>query len=159
MDDSTNRWSALQPTLNLSAHQQNLLFAALNSNNISDLDTDLSTSNNMTFTDSPVQQTSASATVPSFDDSPFVDYEYDFDAEADGNFEYDFNPASDMMVGNIAGTSSSEGDGDLHDKRSHPDDEGDENEGGGKRREGEDKTARKPGRKPLTSEPTSVRGS
>lgn len=120
----------------------------------------------MAFTDSSVQQqapalapASASAAMPSFDDSPFVDYEYDFDAEADGAFEYDFNPDSSMMMGNVAGTSSSEGDGDLHDKRSHPDDDddGDEREGGGKRREGDDKTAKKPGRKPLTSEPTSVR--
>lgn len=49
---------------------------------------------------------------------------------------------------------------DVHEKRSHPDDEDDEGsptENGSKRRESTDKVPKKPGRKPLTSEPSSKR--
>jgi len=59
------------------------------------------------------------------------------------------------MIGKLPG-SSSDGDTETHDKRQHPDDDDDDEEdGGGKRREG-DKGSKKPGRKPLTNEPTSV---
>ena len=64
------------------------------------------------------------------------------------------------MIGDLPGTPSN-GDADVHDKRGHPeDDDEDEEDGGGKRREGstDEKTSKKPGRKPLTSEPTSVSG-
>ena len=107
----------------------------------------------MSFNDSPVQQAPGSATLNGFDESPFIDYDYDFDGDA--GFDYDFgNDANDLMIGKLPG-SSSDGDAEAHDKRSHPDDEDDE-EGGGKRRESDDKLSKKPGRKPLTSEPTSV---
>ena len=48
------------------------------------------------------------------------------------------------------------GNGDLHDKRKCMDDQDEDDEGGGKRREGEDKVSKKPGRKPLIEPPTSV---
>lgn len=106
------------------------------------------------FTESPLQAP-GSGTLNGFDDSPFIDYDYEFDA--DGSFDYDFsNDSQGQMIGKLPG-SSSDGDADVHDKRSHPDDDGDEEEGGGKRREGDEKTTKKPGRKPLTSEPTSKR--
>ena len=65
-------------------------------------------------------------------------------------FDYDEN---DRMIGDLPDDPAS----DLHDKRKSIDGEDDDDEGGGKRREGADKTAKKPGRKPLTSEPTSKR--
>jgi len=108
------------------------------------------------FTESPLQQAPGSGNLNGFEESPFLDYDYEFDA--DGSFDYDFANGSvdGLMIGKLPGTSS-DGDADTHDKRSHPDDEGeDDEEGGGKRRESEGKGAKKPGRKPLTSEPTSV---
>jgi AP-1-like factor len=151
---------SINPGFNLSARQEELLFAALNSNN------KLPNSSNpapkpldsiamapASLTASPLQA-SASGTLNGFEESPFIDYDYDFDP--DGSFDYDFNNDSQgQMIGKLPGTSS-DGDADTHDKRSHPDDDGEEEEGGGKRREGDEKTGKKPGRKPLTSEPTSV---
>lgn len=61
------------------------------------------------------------------------------------------------MIGSLPGDSP---EGESNEKRKSPDEDGDEDEeGGGKRREGDDKQAKKPGRKPLTSEPTTVRSS
>lgn len=76
------------------------------------------------------------------DDSPYLD----FDIDGDGDESYDFD-GNGQMIGDIPG--------DLHEKRKSFDGN-DDDEGGGKRREGEDKSGKKPGRKPLTSEPTTV---
>ncbi|KAI9743039.1 MAG: DNA-binding transcription factor yap1 [Claussenomyces sp. TS43310] len=151
--------STQRPNFILSPHQQNLLFAALNSNKASNTDavTQKPPSNSgvMSLTESPVQQAPDSGTLNGFEESPFVDYDYDFDP--DGSFDYDFsNMSQDQMIGNLPG-SSSDGDAESHDKRGHPDDDDNDDEGGGKRREGDDKGSKKPGRKPLTSEPTSKR--
>jgi AP-1-like transcription factor len=147
------------PNFILSPHQQSLLFAALNSNKAPALDTTLqqpsidSTMAPTSFNESPLQAPS-SGTLGGFEESPFIDYDYDFDA--DGGFDYDFGIDSHgQMIGKLPG-SSSDGDADTHDKRSHPDDEDNDEDGGGKRREGDDRSGKKPGRKPLTSEPTSV---
>lgn len=151
--------------LKLSAEQEEALFAALNSNKEAVFkttslppSTDPIAMAPSAFSESPMQgQAPGSGELGGFDDSPFVDYDYEF--EQDGSFDFgDFNDAQGEMIGQLPGTSS---DGDehsenFHDKRSHPDDDGDDEEGGGKRREGEEKTSKKPGRKPLTSEPTSV---
>ena len=75
------------------------------------------------------------------DDSPYLDF--DIDGEDDA---YDFD-SNGQMIGDMPG--------ELHEKRKSFDGNEDD-EGGGKRREGEDKTGKKPGRKPLTSEPTTV---
>lgn len=149
----------INPSFTLSKRQEELLFAALNSNNkTSNIDTsDLQSSDNASMapgslTESPLQAP-GSGTLNGFEESPFIDYDYEFDA--DGSFDYDFsNDSQGQMIGKLPG-SSSDGDADTHDKRSHPDDD-DEEEGGGKRREGDEKANKKPGRKPLTSEPTSV---
>lgn len=147
------------PNFTLSSRQEELLFAALNSNNLDTTGTQLPASSNSienmstsAFNESPIQAP-GSGTLNGFDESPFIDYDYEFEGDDSFNFEFN-NDSQGQMIGNLPGTSS-DGDADNHEKRSHPDDE-DEEEGGGKRREGDDKSSKKPGRKPLTSEPTSV---
>ena len=81
------------------------------------------------------------------DKSPFLDYEFD-------ETNIDWDPDTENLFGNLPETLN-EDDGDLHDKRKNHEDERDEEENGNKRREGEEKSAKKPGRKPLT-EPTTV---
>lgn len=154
MDTTTVKPDTTNPNFTLSARQEQLLFAALNSNRASNIDTSFPQSAMApgSFTESPLQAP-GSGTL-GFEESPFIDYDYEFDAE--GSYDYDFaNDSQAQMIGNLPGTSS-DGDADTHDKRSHPEDDGDEDEGGGKRREGDEKSSKKPGRKPLTSEPTSV---
>ena len=101
-------------------------------------------------------------------ESPFQDYDYDFGSGPDSSFDFDFaNGASGQMIGDLPNLSpgndsndsskatSPENDG--AEKRSYPDeDEGDREENGNKRRESEGKVPKKPGRKPLTNEPSSV---
>jgi AP-1-like transcription factor len=79
------------------------------------------------------------------DDSPYL--EFDIDGEGDDSFDFD---GQGQMIGDLPETT-----GELHDKRKSIDGK-DDDEGGGKRRESEDKSGKKPGRKPLTSEPTTV---
>lgn len=98
---------------------------------------------------SPVQETPGSGQLGSFDESPFLDYELD-----DGNFDWD--NSGDLLFGDLPGAESY-GDGEHHDKRKASMDDEDEEEGMSKRREGDDKTAKKPGRKPMTGEPTTKR--
>lgn len=161
---TTNGFHA--PNFILSPHQQDLLFAALNSNRNTATDQQQQNGDSQTIapaafdnnaTASPLQAP-GSGSLANLDESPFIDYDYDFDNEASYG-EYDFsNLPQGQMIGNLPGTSS---DGDAaanesHDKRSLSDDEENDDEPDGKRREGDDKTSKKPGRKPLTSEPTSV---
>lgn len=91
-----------------------------------------------------------------FDDtSPYLDY-----LDGDTSLNFDSNDlGGEDMFGSAPGprTESSGSDkGDKADKRKSPDDYDDDEEGDPKRREGDDKMAKKPGRKPLTSEPTTV---
>jgi len=154
----------------LDATQQDLLLAALASNNqnpndlfSTNMESKPATLNNSqyqypvdgvdpTFFTSPQQATPANAfSTVGMDDSPFVDY-----LDGDNSFDFD-NADGDLMIGALPGGSPSSRSGeDSSDKRKSPDDDADDDEGGGKRREGEDKQAKKPGRKPLTSEPTTV---
>jgi AP-1-like factor len=105
------------------------------------------------FFTSPQQSTPASAynNVGGVEESPFGDY-----LDGDTNFDFDNADNGDLMIGALPGDSP-DNEGEASEKRKSPDDDGEEEEGGGKRREGEDKQAKKPGRKPLTSEPTTVR--
>ncbi|KAK3316147.1 transcription factor PAP1-domain-containing protein [Apodospora peruviana] len=146
----------------LTPQQQNLLFAALNSNKPGAPST-VATSNSamnlspLAFDGSPTQGLDA---IDSFQNSPDLDYEYDFGAP-DSSFDFSFNDTDQpKMIGDLptapSTTSSGSPEGDSPDKRSHPDDDEDEN-GDAKRREGGDKIAKKPGRKPLTTEPSSKR--
>lgn len=89
---------------------------------------------------------SASLTNMGFDESPFLDYGLD-----DGNIDWDIN---DDLIGPLPGASAEEEE--SGDKRKSPGDADEDDDGGGKRRESDDRIGKKPGRKPLTSEPTSV---
>lgn len=155
MDATTANPNFISPNFKLSAEQEELLFAALNSNkSTSPLSKDHLSMAPTAYTESPLDGL-GSIPLGNFDESPFIDYDYEFDAEA--GFDYDFaNDSQAQMIGELPGTGSSDGEAEGNDKRSHPDDEDDNEEGGGKRREGDEKVSKKPGRKPLTSEPTSV---
>jgi AP-1-like factor len=141
----------------LTPQQQSLLFAALNSNRPSDAaqPTNGFNMSPVRFNGSPIQADGLS----SFQNSPDLDYEYDF-AGADSSFDYYDDAGQAKMIGDLPGAKralkSESGDAESPEKRSHPDDE--EEEGpGAKRRDSEEKMAKKPGRKPLTTEPTSKR--
>jgi AP-1-like transcription factor len=133
----------------LTPQQQSLLFAALQSNKPSTMSPGSNTS--------PAQGTDLSG----YQESPYLDYDYSFDGP-DSSYDFSFdNDAAPKMIGDLPGTGGSKDAsespaGDSPDKRSHPDDEEDEEENGPKRRESTEKVPKKPGRKPLTSEPTSV---
>jgi AP-1-like factor len=168
---STGTGGTLPPNFLLTPQQQNLLFAALNSNKQqlsgSSVDNSLTVSPT-TFRNSAGQQKPATAT--GYQESPFLDnYDYDF-----GDSGFDFSFASEdqpSMIGDLPAAStepnnnsgsvalSDSPETDTPEKRSYPDDEDDEDSPGGdhKRRESTDKVPKKPGRKPLTSEPSSVR--
>ena len=95
---------------------------------------------------SPPEEAPGSGTL-GVDDSPFLDYELE-----DGQFDWD--NSQDNLFPDLPGMDSAEGD--HHDKRKASIDSDGLETGASKRREGEEKTAKKPGRKPLTAEPTTV---
>lgn len=103
---------------------------------------------------SPVQETPGSGLLDSFDDSPSLDFEN----LEDGNFDWD--TTGEQLFGDLPGGEYNDDEHENHDKRKASIDDEDEEEGASKRREGDDKTvkkaAQKPGRKPLTGEPTTV---
>jgi hypothetical protein len=143
----------------LTPQQQTLLFAALNSNRPptgpSAAGFNMSP---MQFDGSPVQGADA---LSSFQNSPDLDYDYDF-AGPDSSFDFPYDdPNQPKMIGDLPGAKREPGsdsaDNESPEKRSHPDDDDDDDENGSaKRRESEEKVAKKPGRKPLTTEPSSV---
>lgn len=140
----------------LTPQQQNLLYAALNSNRKGNTPVNSAmTVSPLQFNGSPLQENFGS-----FQGSPDFDYDYDF-AGADSTLDFSFNDGNQpKMIPDLPGTSDggkseSPDDTESPDKRSHPDDEEDEARGA-KRRESEDRVAKKPGRKPLTTEPSSV---
>ncbi|EKG11847.1 Basic-leucine zipper (bZIP) transcription factor [Macrophomina phaseolina MS6] len=170
--------------LYLSPNQQDLLMAALNSNNPNGhpvKSSNFPAGHSAKTSDASQQQPfSLDGLDPTFfppdgsaadfgnfnlDESPYADF-----LDGDGTFEFDPNDTSDLLIGSLPGDQNQQGqsksptqrsaddDTETGDKRKSPADDHDEDgEGGGKRREGEDKTAKKPGRKPLTSEPTTKR--
>jgi AP-1-like transcription factor len=140
--------SGLGTDLFLSPDEQDLLVTALNSNNAgakSGNNQQRSNTNDLTYTPQTMTNPGSGALDLS-DDSPYLDF------DPDGDFDDSFGYESGRMIGDLPELSS----GDLHDKRKSIDGDDNEDEGDRKRREGDDKTAKKPGRKPLTSEPTSV---
>ncbi|KAL9110474.1 MAG: hypothetical protein Q9227_005018 [Pyrenula ochraceoflavens] len=169
---------------NLSQDQQDLLMAALTSNQPSGLSGNAASKvskaspiqahgtskdnneenqqsvyngNNLNgsgFFDSPDQAAPGSGDL-NFDglpptDSPFLD----FDPEADDQFDFGDLNGQDL-IGDLPDSANE--DHDLHEKRKSVDGKDEDDEGGGKRRESEDKISKKPGRKPLMNEPTSKR--
>lgn len=143
----------------LTPTQQNLLFAALNSNRKGNTPTGNSGPNlsSLQFNGSPVDASPDNI----FQASPEFDYDYDFTG-MDSSFDMSYNDGTQpKMIPDLPGTSvgsksDSPDSSDSPDKRSHPDDDEEENPEA-KRRESEDKVAKKPGRKPLTTEPSSKR--
>lgn len=147
---------SLPPNFLLTPQQQTLLFAALNSNRPQATGSSGGGGGGLTlspnsFESSPMQNGSSSG----FQESPYLD-NYNYEDIGDSNFDFSLMGDQPKMIGDLPETAksdSSEGDG--HEKRSHPDDDDEGNDP--KRRESTDKVPKKPGRKPLTSEPSSVR--
>lgn len=140
----------------LTPQQQSLLFAALNSNKqpiASPMAGNLHMSP-ASFGNSPTQKTD----INGFDTSPFLDYDYDING--DTSFDFSFGDGSNAkMIGDLPGSAGSDKSGSENndtEKRSHPDDENEDDGGDAKRQETGEKVTKKPGRKPLTTEPTSV---
>lgn len=155
--------SLYQQGLYLSPGQQDLLLAALSSNNPPQKQQN--TSQNSKLKNDPEKtpgRTSSGgySVSPGFDrsqhsgnlgyedESPFLD----FNPELDFDFQ-----GSESLIGDLPGSVPSD-DPEVGEKRKDLEGRSDnENEESGKkRRESDDKMAKKPGRKPLTSEPTSV---
>lgn len=144
----------------LTPQQQSLLFAALNSNkqpNASPPANGAMSGTGGSYDNSPQQN--------GYQESPFLDYE-NYDFTGDNSFDFSFADGSESkMIGELPGSNgtpaseaSAKGSSESNDneKRQHPDDEEDEDEGAAKRQETGEKAPKKPGRKPLTTEPTSV---
>lgn len=157
---SANTGGSLPPNFLLTPQQQTLLFAALNSNR----ETLPGPSNANPMSLPPVSFQTPSVqpknTADGLQDSPFLDnYDYDF---GDSSFDFSFADDHSKMIGDLPDASKSDGfesaDNETSEKRNHPDDEDDEDGPGNdpKRRESTEKVPKKPGRKPLTSEPSSV---
>ncbi|KAK2595444.1 DNA-binding transcription factor yap1 [Conoideocrella luteorostrata] len=148
------------PNFFLTPEQQGMLFAALNANRQRPTASPAAAATSMTPSSlhgSPMQNMEGAG----IKESPYLDnYDYDF---GDSSFDFSFATVDGdqtKMIGDVPGTVKSDStEGDPHEKRSHPDDEEDDSSPGNdsKRRESADKVAKKPGRKPLTSEPTSKR--
>jgi AP-1-like factor len=164
---ASTRGHGSYPPFVLTPQQQNLLFRALTSNQPAggNDNTELSLSPTL-LTGSPADSQKAKAAdgVKDAQESPFLDYDYDFGP--DSSFDFDFSgDGHAKMIGDLPSTTGLESeskasspDNESSEKRGHPDEEDDDDldEGGGKRRESEGKTSKKPGRKPLTNEPTTV---
>ncbi len=172
----------LNPNLSLSPEQEDLLLAALVSNKprgASDVShgskmaitaTTSSSSNKIKSESTSSGRASTGTTQakpsaplePSADLSLLDDFRLADGSLIDYNLDLGWDDPLNLEDGDETGElqdevpSNTNGDGapDTHEKRKNPDDDG---EGGGKRREGEEKPAKKPGRKPLTSEPTTKR--
>ena len=86
------------------------------------------------------------------DFTPDLDY-----FEGDASFDFDNADLGGEMIGALPGVDAN-GNPEQHDKRKSPDENGSPEEGDAKRQELQEgeKGSKKPGRKPLTNEPTTV---
>ncbi|KAL2853462.1 transcription factor PAP1-domain-containing protein [Aspergillus pseudoustus] len=154
-----------QHGLYLSPGEQDLLLAALSSNNPNSKQQFNPQKSNhaTTANNTPGQASSGSFNAsPAFDgsNSQFGNLNYDESPFLDFNPELDWDfPGSESLIGDLPGSAQSE-EHEVGEKRKETDENAEE-VSGKKRREsddkGDDKAAKKPGRKPLTSEPTSKR--
>ena len=103
------------------------------------------------YFDTSPQSIAAPGDFGTADDSPYLGF--DLEADADDQFDFDSNG---QLIGDFPGESAQFDSSDLHEKRKSIGDREDDDEGGGKRRESEGGSGKKPGRKPLTAEPTTV---
>ncbi|KAI1816551.1 PAP1-domain-containing protein [Poronia punctata] len=168
----------LIPNFILTPVQQNLLFRALTSNQPDSAKNGQGSLTPESLTTSPAQpqpqKNSGFNDASNQGDGSFLDYDYDIGT--DSGFDFDFANDGQVdgqgrMIGDLPGLSpadsdnvkdsskASSPDNESSDKRSHPEDDEDdeEAENGAKRRESEGKVPKKPGRKPLTNEPSSKR--
>lgn len=132
----------------LSPNQQDLLLAALNSQ-ANGQQSQSQQANMNGANDNGLYISPQQATFNDFDDfSPDLDY-----LDGDG-FDFENADLGGEMIGALPGDSN----GDLHEKRKNSEEYDAGVEGDAKRQETQDgeKSAKKPGRKPLTSEPTTV---
>ncbi|KAI2633485.1 transcription factor PAP1-domain-containing protein [Xylaria nigripes] len=160
------------PNFILTPQQQSLLFRALTSNQPNEIKPEPSASLPGSQNTSPAQIANSSfhdSNAPS--ESPVLDYDYGPDSSFDFEFGNDsLIDADARMIGDLPDSSLDGSDGakdtskasspehESSDKRSHPDeDDDDELENGAKRRDGKGKIPKKPGRKPITNEPSSKR--
>lgn len=158
--------SLYQQGLYLSPDQQDLLLAALSSNNPPQKNHNQSPHPKAESDGTPKHTPSGSVNLsPSAgndplgnqsgglgygdDESPFLDFNPDVDFDFQG---------SESLIGDIPGSVPASEDYEPGDKRKDMDGKSEnENEESGKKRRESDGQAKKPGRKPLTSEPTSKR--
>lgn len=127
--------SGQDSNLFLSPNEQDLLVTALNSNQPAIRKR--SSPTNANITPNP-----GSGQLDFSDDSPYLDF------DPDGEFDESFDYGEGRMIGDLP---------ELHEKRKSIDgDDDDDEEISSKRHEGDEKHPKKPGRKPLTSEPTTV---
>ena len=168
--------SVQQPTLNLDSDQHNLLLAALSSNrHKSNLSNDNSILRNPSLQQMPLNPSNPPSSVLVEQASMYQSPQEQMSSGAytmgssslhpepehdvDGSFDFDDSAFSEeQFIETVPRpASSNEGeDGDGHDKRKATGDSTPDGETDAKRREGDEKQPKKPGRKPLTSEPTSV---
>lgn len=87
-------------------------------------------------------------------DSPFMDFLDNNDA----NLDFDISGSNGQVV-DVEEVGDDDYNEDIHDKRKTPEDGKDDEDEDPKRHEPDEKVAKKPGRKPLTTEPTSVSSS
>ncbi|KAK9584481.1 DNA-binding transcription factor yap1 [Aspergillus fumigatus] len=155
-----------QQGLYLSPDQQDLLLAALSSNNPTQKQQTVThnseANQNLNHTPGHASSGSFSVSPPSgldgsvnqsttfgYEDSPYLDLNFDFDLDFLGN---------ESLIGDLPPSLPSTEDYEPGDKRKDIDGQvNDKEDSGKKRRESDEKAAKKPGRKPLTSEPTSKR--
>lgn len=133
----------------LTGNQQDLLRAALASNKPQQRSLNPSTISMPAVEglSSAIPAFDATDAFPSFDpEDPLLAGFYD----GDTSFDVDNTELSGVFPGDLEGN-------ETHDKRKVSDASEDWEEGDSKRREGDDKQAKKPGRKPLTTEPTTKR--
>lgn len=150
------------PNPYLSRNQQDLLYAALNSqtgNPQYPIKRSASDPENPTMSainGNALFMSPQNADMDNFDVD--IDYTPDMDfLDGDSGFDFENADLGGEMIGALPGRSDGTTDG--HEKRKSPDEAGDSEEGDAKRQEtqeGEKSGAKKPGRKPLTSEPTTV---
>ena len=139
----------------LTPHQQQLLFAALNSNRPS------SRPNSAMF-QTPLNSMSMPGVdgLGTFQTNPGFSFDYDFAHDTSFGFSFDDSTQHTATItapappASKAPSKPESTENDSSEKRSRPDDG--EGDSAAKRRESQEKVHKKPGRKPLTDEPSSV---
>ena len=149
---SPNQQDLLVAALNSQAAKKTRAKAALGNTGLEITTSDASQPHSTTMSGSAVFQSPANMDGFNPDFTPDLDY-----LDGDGSFDFDNADLGGEMIGGIPGLDA-DGNPEQHDKRKNSDEDGSPEEGDAKRQEvGEgEKGSKKPGRKPLTNEPTTV---